>query len=84
MKKYLVVLALILPACTFVKPADRIVIADHAANAEAVNKKVQQFNYIEVSPDGTQKPADYIKVWWAAEHKTWQALKAWSKGETPK
>jgi hypothetical protein len=59
--------------CSIVRPSDAVVIDLHAANAAAINAKVQA--------DPALPP--YAKTWWAEEERTWRAMSEWAHGRRP-
>ena len=86
MRKVAIVLALVglmfAGGCAYVPPGDQLVIHSNNLNAQAINAKVQASPTAPAVPDGTLAPVPaYVKVWWAAEAKTWTAMEAWSKGQ---
>ena len=84
MKSLLLVSLFLLASCSVISTGDKALIAAHSANATTINSKIQGKKFVEVLPDGSTQPADYINKWWKAEAQTWVWMKDWANGAQPK
>jgi hypothetical protein len=70
-KKWLVILMLAaLSGCSYITAKDAVVIDTTAANAIAINAKVQQ--------DANLPP--YVRQWWAEDANQWLYMSDWAHG----
>lgn len=66
--------------CSNVTSADRNVIAENYENCRAINSKVQKLEFY-VKDGEVYKPAPWVKEWFDAETRTWNAMNAWANNE---
>ena len=66
--------------CSNVTAPEREVIKKNASNCSAINSQIQKMDFYTKDGD-SYNPAPWVKEWWNADERAWNALNAWANKE---
>ncbi len=85
MKKQIIaalLVVLLISGCAYVPSKAKNVIAANYRNVQLTNTRVQEIQLEDLSdPQKLELFLSSVKVWWAADERTWKAMVAWSEGK---